>query len=208
MGRTFRSLRGLRYIPNYLSNIEQDELLQSINTQPWLVDLKRRVQHYGYRYDYRRSQIDTQTYLGQLPVWLTPLAERVHRDGLIDQVPDQVIINEYEPGQGIAAHVDSLKSFGGSVLSVSLGSPCVMIFAHPSTKEQVPLLLEPGSLLVMQGEARSLWKHGIPARKQDVYQGQIIRRERRISATFRKVLADPPPVAAEYDDYEWQPTIA
>ncbi len=40
---------GLQYIPNYLSSQDQEQLLAAIDQQSWLTDLKRRVQHYGYR---------------------------------------------------------------------------------------------------------------------------------------------------------------
>jgi alkylated DNA repair dioxygenase AlkB len=208
MTRSFRSLRGLRYIPNYLSVTEQDELLNAINASPWVAEEKRRIQHYGWRASARTRRIEPEMYLGALPEWVKPLAERVHRDGLIESVPDQVVINEYEPGQGIAGHIDHLHSYGGSILSVSLISPCVMIFTHPHSKERISILLEPGSLLVLQGDSRTSWRHGILPRKNDMYQGQVIRRERRVSVTFRKVLADPPPVYLEHDLFQWQPTIA
>ena len=63
-----------------------------------------------------------------------------------------------------------------------------MLFTHTRTAVQVPVLVEPGSLVVMQGEARYGWKHSIPPRKTDVYQGQRIERGRRVSLTFRKVM--------------------
>jgi alkylated DNA repair dioxygenase AlkB len=63
-----------------------------------------------------------------------------------------------------------------------------MLFWHPRTGVQVPILIEPGSLYVMQGEARYQWKHGIMARKSDVYSGRRIQRGRRISLTFRTVI--------------------
>ena len=40
---------GLNYIPNYISKEEEHVLLDLIDKQPWLSDLKRRVQHYGYK---------------------------------------------------------------------------------------------------------------------------------------------------------------
>lgn len=55
------------------------------------------------------------------------------------------------------------------------------------------LLLEPNSLLVLKGESRYMWTHGIAERKHDIVPtvpGERIavkQRSRRISLTFRKV---------------------
>jgi alkylated DNA repair dioxygenase AlkB len=58
-------------------------------------------------------------------------------------------------------------------------------------KEQhVAIVLEPRSLLVLRGEARYQWTHGIAKRQQDNVNGTVIARERRLSVTFRNVMAD------------------
>ena len=179
---------GLNYLPHYLSGEEQEQLLAIIDRKPWLTDLKRRVQHYGYRYDYRRHTVDRSLFLGPLPQWAVALAGRFVDEGWTPRPPDQLIVNEYAPGQGIAMHVDCVPWFGDPILVVSLGSPCVMLFSLPRTGRRLPLLLEPGSLYVMQGKARYEWEHGIMARKSDVYSGRRFQRGRRLSLTFRTML--------------------
>jgi alkylated DNA repair dioxygenase AlkB len=188
MPQAVNPIPGLSYTPNYVSTAEENTLLSEIDAQLWLTDLKRRVQHYGWRYDYRAKRVDLTMRLGTLPAWLAAYAQRLHDDGLIPEVPDQVIINEYVPGQGIASHVDCEPCFGETIVSLSLGSPCVMFFTHLQTKDHVPILLERGSLVVMQGEARHGWQHGILPRKVDDYAGQRIERGRRVSLTFRNVI--------------------
>jgi alkylated DNA repair dioxygenase AlkB len=188
MNFAIAEIPGLQYIPNYLTADEQDNLMTLINQQTWLTDLKRRVQHYGYRYDYKTRKVHENFYLGPLPEWLNPLAERLYADGHIADVPDQAIINEYEPGQGIARHVDCIPCFGDTIISLSLGSACMMVYTEIATRREVPILLMPGSLVVMEGESRYEWMHAIPSRKSDVLNGQVIKRGRRISVTFRKVL--------------------
>ncbi len=64
---------------------------------PWCTDLKRRVQHYGYRYDYKARQARRDDYLGPLPALFQQLAERLTFEGHFQAVPDQVIVNEYQP---------------------------------------------------------------------------------------------------------------
>lgn len=147
------------------------------------------MQHYGYRYDYTRKQRDDSLYLGPLPAWAADLAWCLHRDAFIPAVPDQLIVNEYLPGQGIASHIDCVPCFSDTVLSLSLGGPCVMNLTHVPEGTTVSVLLEPDSLLVLQGAARYAWKHGIAARKTDTYADQRIPRHRRISLTFRTTVS-------------------
>jgi alkylated DNA repair dioxygenase AlkB len=49
--------------------------------------------------------------------------------------------------------------FGDTILSISLLSRCVMLFTERKSKHQVAVLLEPGSLVVMKGDARYTWTH-------------------------------------------------
>jgi alkylated DNA repair dioxygenase AlkB len=192
MSTLVATVPGLHYLTNYLTPDEQAQLLISIDQQPWINDLKRRVQHYGYRYDYTRRSIDDSLYLGALPAWSQPLAERLMRDGWSTRPLDQLIINEYLPGQGISSHIDCVPCFDDTIISVSLGSACVMHYTHATDGTVVPIVLEPGSLVAMTGESRYGWKHGILARKTDSYQGQTIIRKRRVSLTLRTII---PPAA-------------
>ena len=81
-----------------------------------------------------------------------------------------------------------MPCFGDTVLSISLGSACVMTLTELRGRAAVPLLLAPGSLLAMAGAARYDWKHGIAARKSDTYDGATIARGRRVSLTFRTII--------------------
>ena len=122
-----------------------------------------------------------------MPDWLRGPAERLHSEGWFGRVPDQAIVNEYLPGQGIAAHVDCEPCFGNTIASVSLGSSCVMTLTRGDGLARHDLLLEPRSLLVLSGPARREWKHGIAARKSDFVNGSRVARGRRLSITFRTV---------------------
>ena len=176
---------GLTYLENYISEDEAGRLVQEIDAAPWRTDLKRRVQHYGYRYDYKARQARREDYLGPLPELFQLLAERLTSEGHFQAVPDQVIVNEYQPGQGISAHIDCQPCFGETIASLSLLSACVMRFASQTHSEHMELQLQPASLLVLKGEARHIWTHAIPPRKTDLFEGQKHVRSRRISLTFR-----------------------
>ncbi|MEI4196897.1 hypothetical protein [Roseovarius sp. E0-M6] len=98
---------------NYIPEDEADRLVREIDAAPWRTDLKRRAQHYGYRYDYKARQARREDYLGPLPDSFQQLAERLAAEGHFQTIPDQVIVNEYQPGQGISARIDSQPCFGG-----------------------------------------------------------------------------------------------
>lgn len=181
-------IEGLTYIPDFITPAEEAALLNTIDQQPWLTDLKRWVQHYGWKYDYTARRVDASMRLGPLPDWLVGYCQRLYDGDYFPKPPDQVIINAYQPGQGIASHLDCVPCFEEVIASLSIGSPCVMELTNPTTSEKINHLLEPRSLLVFSGEARYQWKHGIAARKTDKYEGQAIQRSRRISLTFRNVI--------------------
>jgi alkylated DNA repair dioxygenase AlkB len=61
--------------------------------------------------------------------------------GLMPRVADQGIVNEYEPGQGIAPHVDCVPCFADTIASLTLGSSCLMEFTKVKTREKAPLFL-------------------------------------------------------------------
>lgn len=179
----------LQYIENYITANEQDALLAKVNNGPWLDDLKRRVQHYGFKYDYRKRKVDMSMHLGRLPDWLERLSQKLHKDGYMPEVADQVIVNEYRPGQGISAHIDCEPCFKDTIVSLSLGSSCVMDFTNKLDKTQkIPVWLAPRSLVVLSGEARYGWLHSIAARKYDEWKGEKRDRGTRVSLTFRKVI--------------------
>ena len=137
----------------------------------------------------RRAGVTGDSYLGPLPGWLDAMAACLVTQGLFPKLPDQVIVNEYLPGQGIAPHVDCAPCFGDVIASLSLGSGCVMAFVHAGTGETRSQYLASRSLMVLRGESRFDWTHGIAARKSDRVDGMAISRSRRVSLTFRTVIA-------------------
>lgn len=181
------SISDLTYVRDFISSECEKELLRYIDQRDWICDLKRRVQHYGYRYNYSKGVASAYQQIGELPGLFQGYSELLFRSGFFAKKPNQVIVNEYLPGQGISPHVDSL-AFGGVVASLSLGSACEMDFLSDSGKKH-SFWLERRSLLVLSGEARYKWKHGIAKRKSDMFYGNRVVRKRRVSLTFRNVFA-------------------
>ena len=185
MASTLPQVEGLQYVANYLDQSTHDSLLASVDLAPWLWSVDHGVQIYGYRYQHSTGSVFR---IGELPSWSIELAARLHCDGFLPSVPDQMVVNDYKPGSGIFAHVDQAP-FGDRVASVSLGSTCVMQFSKVGVEREEEILLEPGSLLLLSGEARWSWRHGIPARIVDSWQRQERPRSRRVSLTFRIIPA-------------------
>lgn len=170
---------GLRLSIDFVSTEEEKALLEGVNARVWDTSLRRRTQHYGYLHDY--SNPDAIKKVDPLPAWCEVVIDRLLAQKLLLVRPDQMIVNEYVPGQGIAPHVDNTRLFEDGIVSLSLGSDIVMDFRKGLEHRQ--LLLACRSVIVMHGAARFLWSHGIAARRAD---GKV-KRGKRVSLTFRKM---------------------
>ena len=202
---------GLYLARDFVARSEEHALLAAIDSSKWSDALRRRVQHYGYRYDYRLRTIDETHALGPLPEWSAPVVERLTRVLNAPDAPwaacsagasagasaypasDQIIVNEYKPGQGIGAHTDCVPCFGPAVASLSLGSQVIMDFScgYGTSARTVPVLLPERSLVLLTGDARYRWRHAIAPRMLDVIDGIDVPRTRRVSLTLRTVLLSP-----------------
>jgi alkylated DNA repair protein alkB family protein 8 len=77
------------------------------------------------RFEYAVRGIDpAQSSPDPLPPWLlTPLVSRIADRAAALGAPkrlDQATVNEYTPGVGLSAHIDTHSAFEGAVLSLSL----------------------------------------------------------------------------------------
>ncbi|XP_061923234.1 alkylated DNA repair protein alkB homolog 8-like [Entelurus aequoreus] len=208
---------GLALVEDFVSPEEEDRLLAAIDWSSTNGDVTaqkalkhRRVQHYGFEFRYDNNNVDKDKPLSAgLPAECLPVLERCLDKGHIKSMPDQLTVNQYECGQGIAPHVDTHSAFEDTILSLSLGAKTVMEFRHPDGGV-VQVCLPARSLLVMQGESRHLWTHGITPRKSDTVpacdpqctahttcdlgalkQLTLSRRATRTSFTFRKIRHGP-----------------
>ncbi|XP_076384941.1 tRNA (carboxymethyluridine(34)-5-O)-methyltransferase ALKBH8 isoform X3 [Megalopta genalis] len=184
---------GLRLIENIITEEEENHLLSTIdwtNEESVSYDLKhRKVKHFGYEFQYNSNEVNPDIPITPIPEeyqFLQMLFKQYHN---VSYEYDQLTINHYLPGQGIPPHVDTHSVFEDSILSLSLGSACIMDFKRDD--EKVNILLPPRSLLIMSGEARYAWSHGICPRHNDIVKstdGTTTQpRGTRVSFTFRKV---------------------
>ena len=174
---------GLYYIPNALTPKQEADFIAYLDGPQTAWESvtesaqSRRVQHYGYRYDYKRRAISGPA--NPIPEeWKTVL-------GLGYQW-NQALINEYYPGQGISAHIDALV-YGDTIICYTLGSGATMRFTNTETGEVKELYATNRSVYIMSGDSRYKWKHEMIARKTNSVDGAIVPRDRRISVTLRWV---------------------
>ena len=165
---TVGSVPGLWIVNQFLTAEQQARCIARVDAdqEAWRNDIRRRVQHHGWLYDYRARAISPDMYLGKLPDYLEGLAQRLFDEtGLFDRVPEQVIVNEYVGQQGIGTHIDH-QGFGPAIATISLIESWEMDISRNWRNSQ-PALLPHGSCLIMTGPARHQWQHGIQARRAD-----------------------------------------
>lgn len=167
---------------NYLAEEEESHFLDRVAEGPWESDWKRRIQQFGL--GYARKHGGQPEWVRDFPDWLRELGTRVAEDAGFDREPENCVINEYVPPQGIAPHSD-YPAFGPRIACVSLGSGVVLDLIHSDKSLRVPVHVPARSLWVLSGEARTQWQHGIAPRLSDVIDGMRRPRQRRVSITFR-----------------------
>ena len=177
---------GLLYFPDWLSEDEHDAALQEIDGHDFERGLARRVQHYGARYHYDSSQVAEIGSAPPAPKVLSAIGKRLFDEHSFERIPEQIIVNEYLKGQGIAAHTD-LGSFGPKVATVSLLESWYMTFRSPDGLNTISVLLDKNSLAIMTEESRWHWKHEILKNKKVTIAGFKKDKERRLSITFRTI---------------------
>lgn len=176
---------GAHLVPDFITPAEEDRIILRVSQAGWITALNRRVQHYGFYYDYSGARQPEPA--PAFPPWAQAMAERL-QPLFGGAIPVQCIVNEYRPGQGIGMHADH-RDFGPILASLSLSAEWPMSF-RPRDGRAYAAAAQPGdeiallprrSLLLLTGAARQSWMHGIDR--------PISARETgtRISATFRTI---------------------
>ncbi|KAG5844068.1 alpha-ketoglutarate-dependent dioxygenase alkB homolog 6 [Anguilla anguilla] len=197
------------YFPDYITEAEEAYLLQQVYKAPktkWTQLKGRRLQNWG-GLPHPKGMLAE-----KLPEWLQKYAERISAlDIFAGKTANHVLVNEYNPGQGIMPHEDG-PLYYPTVSTISLGSHTVLDFYHPinSAQTDVPqteesryclsLLVQPRSLLVLQDEMYKHYLHGIQGVVQDTLTdrvanlshatacaGDCLTRGTRVSLTIRHV---------------------
>ncbi|HYC88732.1 MAG TPA: alpha-ketoglutarate-dependent dioxygenase AlkB [Thermoanaerobaculia bacterium] len=163
-------IQGLIYQPELLTAAEERTLLEEIETYPFHEVrmrgqvARRTVIHFGWDYDYEGWKVHPTTPPSPR---LRALADRcAEAAGIEPAALQQFLIARYPPGATIGWHRDA-PMFGTPVIGVSLLAPCTMKFRRKvaGDYEVIKLPLEPRSLYILGGEARTKWQHSIPPTK-------------------------------------------
>ncbi|XP_071962984.1 alpha-ketoglutarate-dependent dioxygenase alkB homolog 6-like [Antedon mediterranea] len=202
------------YIPNFITPEEekymQHQVYYGTPKPQWTTLLNRRLQQWGGN-PHPKGMVRE-----KIPQWLDTIIKKIVALGVFGKAPNHVLINEYEPGQGIMPHEDG-PLFHPVISTVNLGSHTLLDFyphqdtqvdnknqnqtmTTPAKQPVFSLLLEPRSLLLLTEDMYKLYLHGIDERLQDTLtenvknleecgkkSGDILERGRRISLTIRNV---------------------
>ncbi|KAK8982208.1 hypothetical protein V6N11_037382 [Hibiscus sabdariffa] len=163
-----KEINGLWLCRDFLSPQHQSSLVSSVSKEGW----------------FNGDSHNQAMRFGDLPAWAIELSSSIREAVLLG-------------GEGICAHVDLMR-FEDGIAIVSLESSCVMHFTcveeggsdivEGGKKHKIPVLLSPGSLVLMSGEARYLWKHEINRKPGfQMWEGRELVQQRRVSITLRKL---------------------
>lgn len=150
------------------SNAFFEKLRQEINWQNDLVKMygktiecKRQTAWMGEDYfEYTYSGITKKAEI------FTPLILEIKNqiETVCKQTFNSCLLNYYKDGnEGMSWHSDNEKTMGQEpvIASLSLGTARKFSFKHNESKQKIELILENGSLIVMQGVTQKHWKHAL-----------------------------------------------
>ncbi len=155
---------GFLYRPDFLSVDEERDLLCRISTLQFGdvrmhgVVARRRIVQYGHDYSFDSSRLSAGA---EIPEFLQPLRRRAAQ--IARREPEEfseALITQYPPGATIGWHRDA-PAFD-IVVGVSLLSACrFRLRRYDGTGDVMTLTVEPRSIYVISGPARTDWQHNI-----------------------------------------------
>jgi alkylated DNA repair dioxygenase AlkB len=174
--------QGLEYRAELVSREEEAELLKEFRELDFREYEfhgyfgKRRVVSFGLRYDPNESTVRS---TGDIPSFLLTLRQKAADFArLAPSELQQALVTEYTPGAAIGWHRD--RPAYCDVIGISFSSSCRFRFRRQrgSGWERASLILEPRSVYLLRGPARTEWQHSIPPAER-----------LRYSVTFRSMRA-------------------
>ena len=144
-----------------------------------LIVTKRKVAWYGDKpFEY--------TYSNRIKIALPWTSVLLDIKNKVEQISGKTfnscLLNLYHDGsEGMAWHSDGEKDLKkhGSIASLSFGVARKFMFKHKNSGTKISILLEPGSLLIMQGITQEFWLHRLPP--------TALVKNIRINLTFRTI---------------------
>jgi alkylated DNA repair dioxygenase AlkB len=176
---------GLEYRAELVSPDEETELLKELRELDFREYEfhgyfgKRRVVSFGLRYDPNESMVRN---TGDIPGFLLMLRQKAAEFARLAPAElQQALVTEYTPGAAIGWHRD--RPAYRDVIGVSFNSSCRFRLRRKrgSSWERASLIVEPRSVYLLRGPARTEWQHSIPPAAR-----------LRYSVTFRSMRAVAP----------------
>jgi alkylated DNA repair dioxygenase AlkB len=178
--------QGFRYQSDFVSAEEEAALaarFAGLDFSPFAFrgfEGRRRVVHYGWRYDYGSARIQRSE---PIPDWLAPLREQAAAWARMEPATlEQALVTEYAPGAPIGWHRD--RPNYRNVIGVSFLSACSLRLRRRERDAWIrrTVVLEPRSIYLFSGQVRTDWEHSIPPAEA-----------LRYSVTFRSMVRRPGP---------------
>jgi alkylated DNA repair dioxygenase AlkB len=122
---------------------------------------KRRVVSFGLHYDPNECTIRSTE--EDIPGFLLPLRQKAADFARLAPTElQQALVTEYAPGAAIGWHRD--RPAYRDVIGVSFSSSCRFRFRRKrsSSWQRASLIVEPRSVYLLRGPARTEWQHSIP----------------------------------------------
>ena len=156
---------GLRYAPDFLSAVEEAELVRRLSGLPFrpfefhgFVG-KRETISFGWSYRFDGSGLGE---AAPIPAWLLPLRARAADfAGLAAGALEHALLIRYGEGAGLGWHRD--RPVFGDVLGISLLSPAPLRFRRRigAKWQRFTLPAAPRSIYLLRGPARTEWEHSL-----------------------------------------------
>lgn len=189
------------YIPNFITRDEESHIIKNVYSVPkpkWTFLSNRRLQDYG-GVPHEKGMIAE-----NIPSWLQVYMDKVDELNVFEgKKANQVLINEYLPGQGIMPHTDG-PIFSPTITTITCGSHTILEFWENNEyrKKVCDLLLERCSLVIIKNDMYAKYLHSICEVATDVISSSCanllncgvkysindtLKREIRVSLTIRNV---------------------
>ena len=157
---------GFRYQRELITPAEESALVEQIHGLPFKefefhgYTGKRRVVYFGWRYDFGSEKLNK---TNDMPEFLRAL--RVPAAAFASMDPESlqhVLVTEYSAGAAIGWHRD--KAVFNQIVGISLLAPCNFRLRRSVGDgwERVNVRVEPRSVYLLSGAARTEWEHSIP----------------------------------------------
>ena len=167
-GDSFSYPQGFSYLPGFISDSEENELLRIINQielHSFLFqgfEAKRRVASFGYDYSFDKRSL---TKGKEIPAAFASLVNKVaaHLSIPAEEFAE-LLLTEYPPGAVINWHRDAPPF--DLIAGISLLSDCIFKLrphekAKQNRKSVISIPVTRRSLYIMDGESRTDWQHSI-----------------------------------------------